>query len=109
MTSCHICSLCLVVRRLLGHLWERLSIAEIITQAVVTFVHLTGEIHKNEKTDFHFFISPIDAKSTGDRLQRCRHLYIPQIPRKGGMFANLKRPFRGLGALGSDPGGSQDI
>ena len=66
------------------------SVAEIMTQAVVTFDHLTGEIHKNEKTDFHFFISPIDAKSIGDRLQRCRHFYIHQIPRKGGMFA--RRP-----------------
>ena len=41
--------------------WEGVFVAEIMTQAVVTFNDLTGEIHENQKTYFHFFISPIDA------------------------------------------------
>ena len=40
-------------------------VAEIMTQAVVTFDDLTVanlKRWKNEKIDFHFFISPIDAE-----------------------------------------------
>ena len=45
---------------------------------------------KMKRLIFIFFISPIDAKSIGDRLQRCRHLYIPQISCKGGLFAGRR-------------------
>ena len=61
LSGCHTRSLCTVLRAssvICGE-WE--SVAEIMTQPVVTFNDLTGEIHKMKRQIFIFFISPIDA------------------------------------------------
>ena len=66
---------------LFGHLRGTQSVSEIMTQAVVTFDDLTGEIHENQKTDFHFFISPIhadiDNRSIVEATSSRQHLHIP--------------------------------
>ena len=88
MISCHNRSLCTVRRASSVICGVGGSVAEIMAQAVVTFNDLTGEIHENQKTDFHFFLSLRSMPtSITDRFLRRQHLHIPEIPNKRGLLA----------------------
>ena len=63
---------------------EEESVVEIITQAVDTFDLLTGEIHKNEKTDFHFFYLSDRCQTNWRSVAAVStSLYSPNPPQRG--------------------------